>query len=157
MATPAYDWAARATTPADPAPSGWADRIRRLILDVRLVAHDHVELLVLEAQRASQVLVRSIAAAVVISVLVATAWLGIVVALVVWLAEAVSLPVSLLIGAAACLALAGGIGWWVMKHAPEMMFAATLRQLRATASAEEEAEDEDEGKDNKAAAEDKTR
>ena len=80
-------------------PSGWADRIRRLVLDVRLVAHDHVELLVLEAQRASQVLVRTIAAAVVVSVLVATAWLGIVVALVVWLAETVPLPVALLIGA----------------------------------------------------------
>ena len=164
MATPSYDAFSSAATPAGAAarvPAGWGDRIRRLALDLRLVAHDHVELAVLEAQRASQVLVRSIAAAVVISVLVATAWLGIVVALVVWLAEAVPLPVSMLIGAAACLVVAGGIGWWVVKHAPEMMFEATLRQLKATAKAEDEAErDDDDDKDkakNKAANTDKTR
>lgn len=142
------------TTPADRAspapdttvygsssvPAGWADRLRRLILDVRLVAHDHVELLVLEAERASQALVRSIAAAVVISVLVATAWLGLVVAAVVWLAENMPLPAALLIGAIACLALAGGIAWWVMKHLPDLMFSATLRQLKATAQADDEAD-----------------
>jgi uncharacterized membrane protein YqjE len=147
LATPAHDFYPPAATPAGAAartPSGWADRIRRLVLDVRLVAHDHVELLVLEAQRASQVLIRTIAAAVVVSVLVATTWLGIVVALVVWLAETVPLPVALLIGAVACLALAGGIVGWMMKHLPEMMFSATLRQLRATAQAEEEADHEDE-------------
>ena len=132
-------------------PSGWADRIRRLVLDVRLVANDHIELAVLEAQRASQVLVRSIAAAVVISVLVATAWLSIVVAIVVWLAEHMPLPAALLIGAAACLALAGAIGWWVVKHAPEMMFEATLRQLKATAKAEDEADRDDDDDDEKAA------
>jgi uncharacterized membrane protein YqjE len=145
LATPAYDAFTRAATPAGAAarmPSGWADRIRRLVLDIRLVAHDHIELVVLEAQRASQVLVRTIAAAVVVSVLVATAWLGIIVALVVWLAEAVPLPVALLIGAGACLAVAGGVVWWVMKHLPEMMFSATLRQLRATAHAEDEADDD---------------
>ena len=149
MATPAYDWTSRAasrTSDIGAQPSGWADRIRRLVLDVRLVAHDHVELLVLEAQRASQVLVRTIAAAIVISVLVATAWLGLIVAIVVWLAEHMPLPASLLVGAAACLVAAGGIGWWVAKHAPEMMFAATLRQLKATASAEDEAVDDDDDK-----------
>ena len=151
MATPSPSAFSSSATPAGAAahvPSGWADRIRRIALDIRLVANDHIELAVLEAQRASQVLVRSIAAAVVISVLVATAWLSIVVAIVVWLAEHMPLPAALLIGAAACLALAGGIGWWVVKHAPEMMFAATLRQLKATAKAEDEAErDEDEDED----------
>ena len=153
MATPAYDAFPPAATPAGAAarvPSGWADRIRRLTLDVRQVAHDHVELIVLEAQRASQVLVRTIAAAVAVSVLAATAWLGIVAAAVVWLTEAVSWPVALLIGAAACLAVAGGIVWWVVKHLPEMMFSSTLRQLKATAQGEEEAEDnEDEDEDDK--------
>ena len=146
MATPPYSAFSSAATPAGAAsrvPSGWADRLRRLVLDVRLVANDHIELAVLEAQRAGQVLVRSIAAAVVISVLVATAWISIVVAIVVWLAEHMPLPAALLIGAAACLALAGGIGWWVVKHAPEMMFEATLRQLKATAKAEDEAERDD--------------
>lgn len=146
MAPLSRDPYASAATPSSAAhPSlGWADRIRRLALDVRLVANDHIELAILEAQRASQVLVRSIAAAVVISVLVATAWLSIVVAIVAWLAEHMPLPAALLIGAGACLALAGAIGWWVVKHAPEMMFEATLRQLKATANAEDEAErDED--------------
>lgn len=143
MATPAYD-AFRHATPAGAAarlPSGWGDRIRRIVTDLRQIGHDHVELAVLEAQRAGQVLVRTIAAAVAVSVLAATAWLGIVAALVVWLTEAVSWPVALLIGAGACLAVAGGIVWWVMKHLPEMMFSATLRQLRATAQGEDEADD----------------
>ena len=138
-------------------PSGWADRVRRLALDVRLVANDHIELAVLETQRASQVLVRSIAAAVVISVLVATAWLSLVVAIVVWLAEHMPLPAALLIGAAACLVLAGGIAWWVVKHAPEMMFEATLRQLKATAKAEDEAERDEDDDDATNKQDDKTR
>jgi uncharacterized membrane protein YqjE len=145
VATSAYD-AFHHATPAGAAarlPSGWADRIRRIVLDVRQISHDHVELAVLEAQRAGQVLVRTIAAAVAISVLAATAWLAIVAAAVVWLTEAVSWPAALLIGAVANLAVAGGIVWWVTKHLPEMMFSATLRQLRATAQGEEEADDEE--------------
>lgn len=143
MATPAHDAFRHATAAgaAARAPSGWADRIRRIVTDVRQISRDHIELAVLEAQRAGQVLVRTIAAAVAVSVLAATAWLGIVAALVVWLTEAVSWPVALLIGAAACLAVAGAIVWWVMKQVPEMMFSATLRQLRATAQGEEEADD----------------
>lgn len=146
MAIPQSDAYSHAATPEGAAarvPSGWADRIRGLVLDLRLIAHDHIELVVLEAQRASQVLVRTLAAAVVISVLVATAWLGIVVALVIWLAEAVALPFALLISAAACLVLADGVAWWVMRHLPELMFSATLRQLRASANAEEEPHHED--------------
>lgn len=143
MPTPAYDAFDPAATPAGEAarvPSGWGDRLRRLALDVRLVAHDHLELAILEAQRAQQVFVRTVAAAIIVSVLAATAWLGIVAALIVWLTEVVSWPVALLIGAATCLAIAGGIVWWVVEHAPEMMFSATLRQLKATAKAEDEAD-----------------
>jgi uncharacterized membrane protein YqjE len=146
VATPAYQFPPAATTAGAAArvPSGWADRVRRLVLDVRQVAQDHVELVILEAQRAGQVLVRTIAAAVAVSVLAATAWLGIVAAAVVWLTEAVSWPVALLIGAGACLLVAGGIVWWVVKHLPEMMFSSTLRQLKATAQREDEAEERDE-------------
>ena len=143
VATPAYDAFTPAATPAGQAarvPSGWADRVRRLALDVRMVAHDHLELAILEAQRAQQVFVRTVAAAIVVSVLLATAWLGIVAALIVWLTEVVPWPVALLIGAATCLVVAGGIVWWVVKHAPEMMFSATLRQIKATATAEDEAD-----------------
>jgi uncharacterized membrane protein YqjE len=143
VATPAFDAFPHAAPPAGGAarlPSGWGDRLRRLALDVRLVAHDHLELAVLEAQRAQQVFVRTVAAAIVVSVLVATAWLGIVAALIVWLTEVVAWPVALLIGAATCLVFAGAIVWWVKQHLPEMMFSATLRQLRATATAEDEAD-----------------
>ena len=152
MATPTFEaFSSAGTTPAGRAarvPSGWGDRVRRLGMDVRHVAHDHLELAVLEAQRAQQVFVRAVAAAVIVSVLAATAWLGIIAALIVWLTEVVSWPVALLIGAGTCLAIAGGIVWWVVKHAPEMMFSATLRQLKATAQAEDEA---DHGSDEKQA------
>ncbi len=148
MATPAYDAIPPAATDAAAArePIGWADRIRRLVLDFRLVVHDHLQLAALEAQRASQALVRTIAAAIAMAVLLATAWLGILVALVVWLAESIPLPGALLIGAAACVALAGGIAWWVTRHLPDLTFSATLRQLRATAQADDETDPEDEPK-----------
>jgi uncharacterized membrane protein YqjE len=117
-------------------PSGWSDRIRRLVLDVRLLANDHAELAVLEAQRAGQALVRTLVAAVAVSVLAATAWMGLVAALIVWMTDAgLSWPVALLIGAGACLAVAGLIVWWVMRQAEELMFSATLRQLRASKAA----------------------
>jgi len=117
-------------------PSGWGDRVRRLALDVRLIAQDHAELAVLEAQRAGQVLVRTLVAAVAISMLASTAWLGLVAAFVVWMAgTGVQWPVALAVGAAACAATAGLVAWWVRHHAEEMMFSATLRQLRATRDA----------------------
>lgn len=131
-----------AATPAGRAsriPQGWSDRARRLALDVRLLAQDHVELAVLEAQRAGQALVRTLVAAVSISVLVSTAWLGVVAAFVVWLTDAgMAWPVALLIGAAACVVTAALIGWWVKRNAEELMFSATLQQLRATKSAVED-------------------
>lgn len=142
MATPAYDALPPAATPTGALsrePSGWGERIRRLVLDVQTIARDHVELAVLEAQLATQVLVRTLAAAVAISVLVATAWLGFVAAVVVWITDAgLSWPAALLIGAAACIAVAGGIAWWAKGHLPELMFSATLRQLRAAAGADDE-------------------
>jgi uncharacterized membrane protein YqjE len=131
--TSAFAAAATPTGAAARIPSGWGDRLRRLALDVRLIAQDHAELAVLEAQRAGQTLIRAIVAAVVISVLAATAWLGLVAAILVWITDAgVSWPVALLIGAVACLAAAGGIGWWVSRQAEDLMFSATLRQLRAS-------------------------
>ena len=130
--------AATATGAAARLPSGWGGRLRRLSRDLRLLAHDHAELAVLEAQRAGHTLVRTLVAAVAISVLAATAWLALVAALLVWITEAgLSWPVALLIGAATCLAIAGLIGWWVAKHADEMMFSATLRQLQASKQAVE--------------------
>jgi uncharacterized membrane protein YqjE len=123
-------------------PSGWGDRTRRIVLDLKQIARDHAELAVLEAQRASQAFVRVVVAAVAISVLGATAWLALVAAIIVWITDAgVSWPVALLIGAGACLAAAGGIVFWIKKNVSEMLFSATLRQLKASAGAD----DDDEG------------
>jgi uncharacterized membrane protein YqjE len=132
MSTTDYS-AVTAASAAARVPAGWGDRMRRLALDVRLIAHDHAELAVVEAQRAGKALVRTLAAAVAISVLLATAWLGVVAAVVVQMTDAgVDWPVALLIGALACVLVAGIIAWWVKRNADEMMFSATLRQLRAS-------------------------
>lgn len=123
-------------------PAGWGDRARRIFLDLRQLARDHTELAVLEAQRASQTFVRIVVAAVAISVLAATAWLGLIASVIVWITDAgVSWPVALLIGALACLAAAGAIVWWIKQHLSELLFSATLRQLRASAGAEDEGEE----------------
>ena len=73
-------------------------------------------------------------AAVVISILVVTAWLTFVASAIVWATDAgVSWPVALLVAGVVNLALAGGLVFWIKGQEDEFAFAATLRQLRRTA------------------------
>ena len=84
-------------------------------------------------------LVKILCGAVVISVLAVTAWVGLVGAAVFWLVEAkdVSVSLALLIAAVLNLVVAGGVAFWVKGQLPELIFSATLRQLRATAGNED--------------------
>ncbi len=112
-----------------------AARVTALVRDVRDLAHDHLELAALEAQRAAVGLARMLSAAVVVSVLVASAWIALVAAGIVWATEAgIGWGAALATAALVNALLAAGIAWWIRAHAGELMFAATLRQMRATAA-----------------------
>jgi uncharacterized membrane protein YqjE len=100
--------------------------------------HDHSLLALLEMQRASLGLVKIIGAAVVISVLVVAAWMGLVAAGIVWAVGAgASWGVAIVVAALINLVAAGALAFWIKTQVPELLFAATLRQLRGEPPPEE--------------------
>jgi hypothetical protein len=116
-----------------PAPS-LAHRITALVRDVGNLAREHRELAVLDAHRAAVGLTKILTAAVVISILVVTAWITFVASAIVWATDAgVSWPVALLVAGVLNLVVAGGLAFWAKSVVSELAFATTLRQLRRTA------------------------
>lgn len=95
------------------------------------LVQDHTLLAVLELQRASISLLKMLAAGIVISILVVSAWMGLVAAAVVWAVGAgASWGVALLVAALVNIAIAAGLAFWAKSQVPDLLFAATLRQLR---------------------------
>ena len=102
---------------------------------VKGLVQDHALLAVLELQRASISLVKMLAAGIVISILVVSAWMGLVAAAVVWAVGAgASWGVALLVAALVNFVIAAGLAFWAKSQVPDLLFAATLRQLRSDAS-----------------------
>ena len=103
-------------------------------MNVRGLVQNHALLAVLELQRAGISLVKMVAAGIIISILVVSAWMGLVAAAVVWAVGAgANWGVALLVAAVANLAVAVGVGFWGKSQIPDLLFAATLRQLRKDA------------------------
>ena len=114
----------------DESPS-FATRVGNLVRDVREVAADHLELAVLEAQRAGIGLAKMLCAAVIVSILVVTARLALVASAIVWAAgEGASWTGALIVAAIINLVAGGALVFWIRGHVGELLFAATLRQLR---------------------------
>lgn len=121
---------ALSTPPPQDGPS-LARRATTLARDIRDLACDHLELAALEAQRAAIGLAKVLSAAVLISILVVSAWLALVAGGIVWTTTAgVSWPAALALAALLNLVLAGIAAYWIRAQAGELLFAATLRQLR---------------------------
>ena len=121
-----------------PLPPGIVDRLLQTARDARGLALDHLELAAMEAQRAAGGLVRILCGAIVISVLAVTAWMALVAGGAIWATRAgLSLPAALLLAALANLAIAAALAFWIRGRLPELLFSATLRQLRQTAGEEE--------------------
>lgn len=109
------------------------DRMRTLAVDIRHLALDHVELAALEAQAAAHRLATLVSVAVVISILVISAWLALVAGAIVWAtASGVTWPAALAFAALANLAMAVALALWIRRQPDEPLFSATLRQLRST-------------------------
>ena len=126
-------------TRVHPVPSLRA-RAVAIVKDIGDIAGDHLELAILEAQRAGIGLAKLLATAVVVAVLLVTAWLALVAGGIVWAtATGVSWVAALAVAASVNLVAAGTLVVWVRGTAGELLFAATLRQLRREINAMEEA------------------
>ena len=99
--------------------------------NVKGLVQDHALLAVLELQRAGISFVKMVAAGIVISMLVVSAWMGIVAAGVVWAVGAgANWGLAIFVAAILNIALAAGLAFWAKSQVPDLLFAATLRQLR---------------------------
>lgn len=99
--------------------------------NVKGLVQDHALLALLELQRAGISLVKLIAAGIFISILLVSAWMGLVAAGVVWAVGAgASWGVALVVAAVLNIVVAGGLAFWAKSQIPDLLFAATLRQLR---------------------------
>ena len=112
-------------------PSPGASRLSLAWSNVRGLVQDHALLAVLELQRAGISLVKMVAAGIVISILVVSAWMGLVAAGVVWAVGAgANWGLAIFIAALVNIAIAVGLAFWAKSQIPDLLFAATLRQLR---------------------------
>ena len=99
--------------------------------NVKALLQDHALLAVLEVQRAGVSLVKIIIAGIVISILVVSGWMGIVAAVIGWaVVQGANWALAVLIAALVNIAVAVALAFWAKKQLPDLLFAATLRQLR---------------------------
>jgi uncharacterized membrane protein YqjE len=113
-------------------------RVKALLSGVRDLFCDHLELVALEARRAGAGFARMVCAAVVISILWVSAWLALVAAAIVWATSAgVPWPGALAIAAIVNVVAGLALALWMRRQAHELLFEATLRQLRRDVAAPE--------------------
>jgi uncharacterized membrane protein YqjE len=114
-----------------PRRAGLGDALGRLLGEGRQLVSDYTLLAVLDARRAAIQLAWLLSSGLMAAVLLVTAWLAIVVAVMVWLfEETTSWPAALVIGALLNIAGAGGLVWWARRRFVELPFNALLRQLK---------------------------
>lgn len=99
---------------------------------LRRLAADYAVLGVLDMRRAAVQLAWLVGAGIVIAVLVVSAWMAGVTALIAYLlAREVSWPLALVVAGVVNLVGAGLAGWRLKTVLADVPFAATLRQLKA--------------------------
>ena len=114
-----------------PRAAGLGDLLGRLLGEARQLVADYSLLAVLDGRRAAVQLAWLLSAGLVVAVLLVTAWLALVVAVMVWLfEESLSGPAALAIGALLNIAGAGALFWWMRNLVVEKPFTALLRQLK---------------------------
>ena len=119
---------------SSPNASGSSSAPSRLALvwtNVKGLVQDHALLAVLELQRAGISFVKMVAAGIIISILIVSAWMGFVAAAVVWAVGAgANWSVALVVAAIVNIVVAIGLALWAKRQVPDLLFAATLRQLK---------------------------
>jgi uncharacterized membrane protein YqjE len=110
---------------------GLGELLGHFFKESRNLVTDYVELAVLDARRAAVKLAWLLGSVLVVAVLVVTAWMGGVAALIVWaFNEGISWGWA--VGGAALLnvAAAGALVWWMRHLLEDLPFTALLRQLK---------------------------
>ena len=114
-------------------------RLSLAFANLKALVQDHALLAVLEVQRAGISLVKMIVAGIVISILVVSAWMGIVAAIVGWaIGEGANWALAILVAAIVNIVVAVALAFWAKKQVPDLLFAATARQLRKDVPKENE-------------------
>jgi uncharacterized membrane protein YqjE len=120
--------------PHRPTPMTAGTRLSLAWANAKALVQDHALLAVLEVQRAGVSLVKIIIAGIVISILVVSGWMGIVAAIIGWaVGQGANWALAVLIAALVNIAVAVALAFWAKKQVPDLLFAATLRQLRKDA------------------------
>jgi len=102
--------------------------------NLRGLVQDHALLAILELQRAGISLVKMVAAAIIISILIVSAWMGIVAAVVVWaIGAGANWAPAIFVAALVNIVVAVALAFWAKKQIPDLLFSATLRQFRKDA------------------------
>jgi uncharacterized membrane protein YqjE len=105
----------------------------------RRLAEDYALLAVLDARRATISLAWMLCTALVVAVLMVTAWLALITGAIVWLVrDSASWPVALGLGAGLNVNASVALFAWLRRFYKDPPFAATLRQLKGDPPREEE-------------------
>ena len=112
-------------------PAGLGELVGHLISEARALVGDYAQLAVLDARRAALSLAWLLGSVLIASVLLVTAWMGGVAALIIvmW-GGGVSWPAAIGIAALLNLVGAGALAWWMKRILTDLPFTALLRQLR---------------------------
>ena len=112
-------------------PAGLGETIGHLIGEARSLVVDYAQLAVLEARRAALNLAWLLGTVLVVAVLIVTAWMGLLAALIVWATSAgVSWAIAIAVAALVNIAAAAALAWWGRHLVAELPFSALMRQLR---------------------------
>ncbi len=120
-----------ATGVAQPGDAGLLDEAKSLWQELRGLAHDQLTLAALETKLAGKSLVTMVAAGLMVAVLLVSAWLGLVGAVVLWLiSSGVVASIAMLLAVAANLVFAWVLYQVIRRQSHHLQFPATLRSLR---------------------------
>ena len=114
-----------------------------LFSEAKSLAADFARLAILDARRAALSLAWLLGSVLVVAMLLVTAWMGGLAALIVWMfKEGISWPIIL--GGIALLNVvgAGALAWWMRRLVADLPFEALLRQLRGEPAPERREEPE---------------
>lgn len=110
---------------------GLGELVGHLVSELRALVADYAQLAVLDARRAALHLAWLLGAVLVAAVLVVTAWMGGIAALIVLMpGGGMSWPAAIGIAAVLNLVGAGALAWWMRRLVADLPFTALLRQLR---------------------------
>jgi len=112
-------------------PAGLGELLGHLFGEGRSLLVDYAQLAVLDARRAALNLAWTLGTVLVVAVLLVTAWMGLLAALIVWASSAgVSWAIAIGVAALVNILAAGALAWWMRHLVAELPFSALMRQLR---------------------------